>query len=51
MCHPIRHWNQVGFRAKADFASGPAANGLERLIQGRHELANSPSQVLCDMLF
>src|SRR5882672_10441670 len=28
MCHRIRQWNQVGFRAKADFASGPAANDL-----------------------
>jgi hypothetical protein len=25
---PGRHWNQVGFRAKADFAHGLAANAL-----------------------
>ena len=28
MCQRIRHWNQVGFRAKADFAHGLAANTL-----------------------
>ena len=31
MCHRIGHRNQVGFRAKADLPSGPAANDLERL--------------------
>jgi hypothetical protein len=31
MCRRIGHWNQVGSRAKADFASGPAANDLLRL--------------------
>jgi hypothetical protein len=31
MCHRTRHWNQVGFRTKADFAAGPAANRLWRL--------------------
>jgi hypothetical protein len=25
---PDWHWNQVGFRAKADFASSSAAKGL-----------------------
>jgi len=25
MVHRFRHWNQVGFRAKADFAHGLAA--------------------------
>jgi hypothetical protein len=24
LCYRIRHWNQVGLRAKADFAYGPA---------------------------
>jgi hypothetical protein len=33
MCHQIGHWNQVGFRAKADFASGPAANDPQRLTR------------------
>jgi hypothetical protein len=33
MCHRIGHRNQVGFRAKADLASGPAANDLERLTR------------------
>jgi hypothetical protein len=28
MSHPIEHWNQVGFRAKADSGAGPAANAL-----------------------
>lgn len=31
MCQRIKLWNSVGFRAKADFASGPAANHLKRL--------------------
>jgi len=35
MCHRIGHRNQVGFRAKADLASGPAANDLERLTRLR----------------
>jgi hypothetical protein len=33
MCQRIKRWNPVGFRAKADFASGPAANHLKRLTQ------------------
>jgi hypothetical protein len=36
MCHRIGHRNHVGFRAKADLASGPAANDLERLTQWRN---------------
>jgi hypothetical protein len=38
MCHRIGHRNQVGFRAKADLASGPAANDLERLTLSGHGL-------------
>ena len=33
MYQRIKPWNPVGFRAKADFASGPAANHLKRLTQ------------------
>jgi hypothetical protein len=33
MC--LGHWNQVSFRATADFASGPAASDRERLTQNR----------------
>jgi hypothetical protein len=28
MCHRVRDWNQVGFRAKADSGAGPAASAL-----------------------
>ena len=35
MCHRIRRWNQVGFRAKADFAYGLAANTLQRFDPDR----------------
>ena len=35
MCHRIGHRKQVGFRAKADLASGPAANDLERSMWKR----------------
>jgi hypothetical protein len=38
MCHRIGHRNQVGFRAKADLASGPAANDLERLTRSGRAL-------------
>ena len=31
MCHPIRFWNQVGFRAKADVVLGLAPKHLSRL--------------------
>jgi hypothetical protein len=31
MCERIKPWNPVGFRAKADFTSGPAAPHLKRL--------------------
>ena len=34
MC--LGHWNQVSFRATADFASGPAASDRERLTQIGH---------------
>jgi len=34
MC--LGHWNQVSFRATADFASGPAASDRERLTLTGH---------------
>ena len=36
MYQRIKPWNPVGFRAKADFASGPAANHLKRLTRSGH---------------
>jgi len=42
MCHRIGHRNQVGFRAKADLPSGPAANDLERMTLTRHRFVESP---------
>jgi hypothetical protein len=36
MWHQIRFWNQVGFRAKADFGFGLLPKHLSSLTQLRH---------------
>jgi hypothetical protein len=40
MCQRIKRWKPVGFRAKANFASGPAANHLKRLTLTRPYVQN-----------